>query len=132
MHEWALAEAVITAISDIAKKEKLKEVKEVRISIGELQQIELEIFKFALTQMRTDILKNTRIKIKSIKAQLKCKACGTSWHLADQNLTGQASEAIHFVPELVHTYVECPKCSSPDFDIVEGRGMFIESVKGVR
>jgi len=132
MHEWALAEAVITAILDIAKKENLKELKEVRISIGELQQIEQDIFEFALNQMKSDILKNTRIKIRSIRARLKCKNCGNSWRLDQQNLESQASEAIHFIPELVHTYMCCPKCKSPDFDIVEGRGMFIESVKGAR
>ena len=48
MHEWALAEAVITAAQQIAEKEKLKEIKEVNIKIGELQQVERDIFRFAL------------------------------------------------------------------------------------
>ena len=37
MHEWALAEAVIAAASQIAEKEGLKEVTEVKIKVGVLQ-----------------------------------------------------------------------------------------------
>ena len=48
MHEWALAEAVITAAQQIAEKEKLKEVKEVTIKVGELQQVDKEKLLFAL------------------------------------------------------------------------------------
>ena len=54
MHEWALAEAVISTASQIAKKEGIKEVKEVRIKVGELQQIERDILEFALSQLKTD------------------------------------------------------------------------------
>ena len=40
MHEWALAEAVIKTASEIADKEGLKQVTEVTVKIGELQQVE--------------------------------------------------------------------------------------------
>ena len=48
MHEWALAESILTAATDAAKKEKLKKITEIKIIIGELQQIEQDIFEFAL------------------------------------------------------------------------------------
>ena len=40
MHEWALAEAILTSARQIADKEGLKEVTEVTIKVGELQQVE--------------------------------------------------------------------------------------------
>ena len=43
MHEWALAEAVISSATEIAENEGLREVTEVKITVGELQQIELDI-----------------------------------------------------------------------------------------
>ena len=43
MHEWALAESILTTAIEAAEKEKLKIVTEIRISIGELQQIEKDI-----------------------------------------------------------------------------------------
>ena len=41
-------------------------------------------------------------------------------------------EAIHFVPEIAHTYIKCPKCGSPDFEVVQGRGVWLESIKGAK
>ena len=40
MHEWALAEAILASAKEIAEKENLKEVTEVTIRVGELQQVE--------------------------------------------------------------------------------------------
>ncbi len=50
MHEWALAEAVLASAKEIAEKEKLKEVIEVTIRVGELQQVERPILRFALSR----------------------------------------------------------------------------------
>ena len=58
MHEWALAEAVITAAQQIAEKEKLREIREVNIKIGELQQVEEDILRFALSQLKPASFKN--------------------------------------------------------------------------
>ncbi len=132
MHEWALAEAVITAASGIADKEKLKEVTEVKIKVGELQQIEPDIFQFALSQLKSGKFKNTKMLIGTAKAKLKCRVCGHRWVFEKEKLDKSVAEAIHFVPEVAHTYIKCAKCGSPDFEIVEGRGVWLESVKGVR
>ncbi len=132
MHEWALAESVISAASQIAEKEDLIEVTEVNIRLGELQQVELEIFEFALSQLRTPKLKDTKFNIEKTEAELKCRACGHQWKLARTNLDEETSEAIHFVPEIAHAYIKCPDCGSPDFEILQGRGIWIESIKGAK
>ena len=132
MHEWALAESVISAASQIAEKEGLEEVTEVNIRLGELQQVELEIFRFALSQLKPSKLKDTKFNIRKTEAELKCRACGHQWKLARTNLDEETSEAIHFVPEIAHAYIKCPKCGSPDFEILQGRGIWIESIKGAR
>ena len=54
MHEWALAEAILKSAEQIAEQENLKEVTEVTIKVGELQQIEPPILRFALNQMKPD------------------------------------------------------------------------------
>lgn len=131
MHEWALAEAVITAASEIAGKEKLREITEVKIRVGELQQIETDLFQFALSQLKSGKLKNTKMLIETTKAELKCRVCGHRWVLEKESLEESVAEAIHFVPEVAHVYIKCPECGSSDFEIVEGRGVWLESVKGV-
>jgi hydrogenase nickel incorporation protein HypA/HybF len=132
MHEWALAEAVIAAASQIAEKERLEEVTEVKIKVGELQQIELDAFEFALSQLKPAKFRDTKFNIEVAKTELRCRVCGHVWSLRKGEPDEKTSEAIHFVPEIAHVYIKCPKCGSPDFEIVKGRGVWLESIKGVQ
>ncbi len=132
MHEWALAEAVLVSAKEIAEKEKLKEVTEVTIKVGELQQVEPDILRFALSQMKSEIFKNAKFHILKAKSTLKCRVCGTAWQFNLKKIDKNTAEAIHFVPEVAHTYIKCPKCGSPDFEIVSGRGVWLENIKGAR
>jgi hydrogenase nickel incorporation protein HypA/HybF len=132
MHEWALAEAVIAATSQMAEKEGLKKVTEVKIKVGELQQIDLDILEFALSQLKPTKFKRAKFSIEIAKAELKCRVCGHEWIFEKEKMDENAAEAIHFVPEIVHAYIKCPKCESPDFEILKGRGVWLESIKGVR
>jgi hydrogenase nickel incorporation protein HypA/HybF len=132
MHEWALAESIITSAKQVAEQENLKEITEITVKVGELQQIEPSILRFALSQLKTDLFKNAKFHIQKAKSTLKCRICGTKWQFNLKKLDKSTAEAIHFVPEVAHTYVKCPKCGSPDFEIVSGRGVWIDSVKGVK
>ena len=132
MHEWALAEAVISTASQLAEKEGLKEITEVKIKVGELQQVELDIFEYALSQLKTERFKNTKFAIEVVQAELKCRVCGYQWLFEKDELEEDVKEAIHFIPEIAHTYIKCPKCGSPDFKIVKGRGIWLESIKGAK
>jgi len=137
MHEWALAEAVLSAAENTAKAEKLKSVDEVEVRLGELQRIDRGAFKFALKEIRKSgykILSRARIHLAKEQAEFTCKACGLKIKLGDIRKKTGADEAefIHFLPEMAHAFLKCAKCSSPDFDITAGRGVFIKSIKGVK
>ena len=132
MHEWALAEAVISTASQLAEKEGLKEITEVKIKVGELQQVELDIFEYALSQLKTEKFKHAKFTIETVQAELKCRVCGYQWRFRKEELEEEVQEAIHFIPEIAHTYIKCPKCGSPDFEIVKGRGVWLESIKGAK
>ena len=132
MHEWALAEAILTSAKQIAEQEKLKEVTDITIRIGELQQVEPPILRFALSQMKSAIFKNTKFHILKAKSTLKCRVCGNTWQFSLNKLDKTAAEAIHFVPEVAHSYINCSKCGSPDFEIVSGRGIWLEDIKGAK
>jgi len=132
MHEWALAEAVISTTLKIAEEKGLKEVIELKVKIGELQQIDQEIFEFALSQLRSPMLKNAKFSLETVKAELKCRVCNHKWKFSTKNMDEDVSEFIHFVPEIAHTYLKCPKCGSPDFEILTGRGVWLDSIKGAK
>lgn len=127
-----MAEAIIATAMQISEKEKLKEIREVTIKVGELQQVEREILKFALSQLKPASFKNTKFRILTAKTTLKCRVCDTKWLFKKEKLDKETAEAIHFVPEVAHAYIKCPNCGSPDFEIMEGRGVWLESVKGVK
>jgi hydrogenase nickel incorporation protein HypA/HybF len=132
MHEWALAESVIKTATEIAQKEDLRQVTEVTVKIGELQQVERPIFRFALTQLKPASLKGAKFRISTAKTTLKCRVCATAWKYNKNKVDKETAEAIHFVPEAAHTFIKCPKCGSPDFEIAEGRGVWLESIKGAK
>lgn len=132
LHEWALAEAVTTAALEAANKEGLGRVTEVFLKVGELQGIELEIMEFALSQLRRGKLENAEFKTVVVKAKLRCRVCGLEWVLDKTKLDENVAEAIHFIPEVAHAYFRCPSCESPDFEVVEGRGVRLQVVKGTR
>ncbi|MCW4017606.1 MAG: hydrogenase nickel incorporation protein HypA [Candidatus Bathyarchaeota archaeon] len=132
MHEWALAEAVVKTAGEIAKKEGLKQVTEVTVKIGELQDVEREIFRFALSQIKPASFEDAKFRISTAKTLLKCKVCGNTWKFSDNKIDKETAEAIHFVPEVAHTYIKCPHCGSPDFEILQGRGVWLQSIKGAK
>ncbi len=133
MHEWALAQSVITSARKVAEKMGISEVSEVTLGIGELQNIDMEIFKYAILEIKRneDILKNAKFIHKIVQAVMKCNNCGYEWKYKNsiEQLNEAERENIHFVPETVHIYIHCPKCNSIDFTITNGRGVFIEEIK---
>jgi hydrogenase nickel incorporation protein HypA/HybF len=137
MHEWALAESIVMATIEEARKEQLKSITQVIVHIGELQQIEKEIFLFALNELgasQNPPIKKDAFIIKTEKSTLLCKNCGHHWKYSDmkKKLDPTESESIHFIPEVVFVHTRCPECGSPDFEIQKGRGVILTSIKGVR
>jgi len=135
MHEWALAESILITAVNAAEKEKLKKIKEIVVGLGELQQIEKDIFEFAIGEIIKEQgkkLKDVKIRIKSEKSNFVCNNCKHNWTFDDlkKGINEYESEAIHFIPEVAIVHSRCPKCGSPDFEITKGRGVSILSIKG--
>ena len=135
MHEWALAESILTTAVEAAEKEKLKTITEIKVGICELQQIEQDIFEFALDEIIKEQggkLKGVKITIETEKSILKCKSCENKWEFNNikKKLNEDESESIHFIPEVAFVHTRCTKCGSPDFEITTGRGISIISITG--
>jgi hydrogenase nickel incorporation protein HypA/HybF len=135
VHELALAEAVMSAALEAAEREGFSQIRSIEVRIGELQRIRPDVFEFALKQVlpaSEPRLESTRITLEMERARLRCRACGREFGLADASgpVGHDAAEAIHFVPELAHSFLCCPDCASPDFEVRGGRGVSIESIEG--
>jgi len=132
MHEWALAEGVISTAAKIAEERGLDTVTEVTVQIGELQQVEHGVLMFALDKLRSAQMREAKFILESVSATLSCRVCGEKWRFYPDATCEDISEAIHFVPEMAHVYLKCPHCGSHDFEVAEGRGVWLASIKGVK
>ena len=80
MHEWALAQSVIDATVKIIKEEGITSPRRVTVGIGELQDIDPDIFKRAVEDIKkTTSLKEVEFVYKINPAVLKCNNCGHEW-----------------------------------------------------
>ncbi len=135
MHEWSLADGVVSTALKVAKEEKLKKIIKIKIKIGELQQIDLEIFRHALQDVirpEKSMLRDAEIEMDIDVAILRCRNCCHEWPFAEamSTLNEDEAESIHFIPEIAHVYITCPSCKSPDFEVIQGRGVWIDSIEG--
>lgn len=131
MHEWALAEAIIASVIREAQSKNLRKIDFLSIKVGEIQQIDLGVFDFALKELsKSTILDGAKIKYEDYPAILFCNLCNNEWSYRESfdKLGDEEKEAIHFIPETIHVYIRCPKCGSVDFEIKEGRGVWIEEI----
>lgn len=132
MHEWALAESIISYIIEKVNEMDIKKILEVEIKIGELRQIDTEILSLALrTLSENTLLEKAIFNISIEEAILKCRVCGYEWSYKEvkRKIEEQNIEAIHFIPEIIHSFVNCPKCNSMDFEIIKGKDVWIEKIK---
>lgn len=120
MHEWALAESVIKTINE--KKEFVG--KKVIVYMGELQAIDMEVFKFAMEEILKQNKKKIDYKIVVEESEFKCNSCGKDFSMSEvKKKSEEEKENIHFIPEMVKAFVKCPNCKSIDFEIIKGRGV---------
>jgi len=128
VHEWALAEAIANYVREYLGEKTV--LKKLIISLGELQNIDKDILDFALKE----ILRSMGITVQELdyeieEAFLKCRKCSYEWKLNKNIFNENVLEAVHFVPEIIHSYFKCPKCGSRDFEVVRGRGLRIKEIE---
>ena len=136
MHEWAIAQGVVTAISKIAD-ERGKTVYRVKIVVGELSGYELDVLNTALKSLSMDTpLSEALFEIVVEPTRFKCNFCGFKWgmdeakkQLAEIFGAEDAETPMHYVPELAVAFLKCPKCGAPDFTIISGRGVRVAEVE---
>jgi len=131
MHEWALAEAIVETVKKKSSENNINRFSVLKIKLGVLQQIDRDILLFALEELLKLLKDEYGVSVENIvldeeKAVAKCMRCGYKWEIDLQSLGEEYREYIHFIPETVRIYITCPKCSSRDFEIVSGRGLYVE------
>ncbi|NLI10031.1 MAG: hydrogenase nickel incorporation protein HypA [Elusimicrobia bacterium] len=121
MHEWALAESVVKTL-----KNRKKTVFEAEVIFGTLQDIDEEIFTFALKEILNQEDFKVKIKITKEDAVFECLSCGKIFDLKEGTKDEIEKENIHFLPEMAKVFLKCPSCKAKDFEIKKGRGLSLK------
>ncbi len=130
MHEWALAEAIVEATHRLLSEREVKKITFLKVVIGSLQSADREVLRFALTELfKSKGIEVERLRLDEEEALLRCRSCLKIWRLTDLDLSDEVREAVHFIPEVIHTYAKCPNCNSQDLEIFSGRGVYIASME---
>ncbi|MDR0842084.1 MAG: hydrogenase nickel incorporation protein HypA [Acidobacteriota bacterium] len=133
MHEWALSDGMVRAAQKIRTEQGLKEVVSITVVLGEIQDIAPDIFKeiFDEVKRQHDGFAETKLVLERELAELRCHQCGEVFRLERDKLPHEISENIHFVPETLRVYIQCPVCGSEDFEILKGRGIYMKEIEGL-
>jgi len=130
VHEWSLAEAVIRYVKGVVGERSGSRARLVVLKLGRLQSIDREVFEFALRELsRSEGVEIGELRMIEEDPVLRCRRCGYTWTVDMSRVSEDVAEAIHFVPEVVHSFFKCPRCGSRDFEVVKGRGVYVERVE---
>ncbi|ACC98822.1 Hydrogenase expression/synthesis HypA family [Elusimicrobium minutum Pei191] len=132
MHEWALSDSIAKAALAIKNEQNLKEITSITVVLGEVQDIHAGVFKeiFDEVKLQHAGVEKAELKIETEKGFFKCNNCKTEFGFEREKLPHETAEDIHFVPETLRLYINCPKCKSSDFNIIKGRGLYIKEIEG--
>ena len=113
MHELGIVFNIIKEVDEIAEKNKVKEVNEVTLEIGEVSGVVpsylTDCWKWACLH-RSKYMKNCSLKIITLKAKTFCEGCETTY---DTKKYGKI----------------CPNCGSSKTYLLTGRESNIKDIK---
>ena len=132
MHEWSLAQSIISTLLDLLSSGRCRRISRVVVQVGKLVQIDREILLTALRELSQDTpLRGTSFEIQEVDTKFRCNSCGYTWtwedvvksieeNIQDAELRRACLESMHLVPTTVFAFTRCPRCGSPDFEAIEG------------
>jgi hydrogenase nickel incorporation protein HypA/HybF len=121
MHEFSTAQGIMSMILSTANRYQVEKIIQINLEIGEFTLLNHYQLRFSLkTLSKGTIAERAKINIKTIKGNLKCKNCGYQGY---REVKEEDHLMISFSP------FTCPKCDSPNTDIIGGREINIKDIK---
>lgn len=110
MHEFSLADSLMTQIAQIAKQNKLNRIDSVSLETGALREVVPDIMRLAFEEMaRGTIAQGATLLITEIEAIAQCNTCGQ-----------------RFKPE--RDDFSCPQCEIADVRVIQGDDIILRSI----
>lgn len=112
MHELGLVVHVIKQVEELAKKNNVKEVKELTLEVGEVSGVVKQYFveAFEWSKKKTEYMKDCKLNYITIQGITYCENCQKTYSTTQYGKT-------------------CPFCGSGNTYLVVGREVSIKDIK---
>ncbi|MBR0440034.1 MAG: hydrogenase maturation nickel metallochaperone HypA [Bacilli bacterium] len=114
MHELGIVVHVIKQVEELAKENKVKEVVELTLEVGEVSGVVKQYFvdAFEWAKKRTEYMKNCHLNFIIIQGKSYCKDCKQTFETVKYGKT-------------------CPHCGSGNTYLITGRDVTMRDIKVV-
>jgi len=131
MHELVIVSGIIDALMNLSEREN-RRIRSFTVSVGELASFDKNLIDSLIRELRKGTpLEDAEYRLVIEKAEVRCRTCS---HISGFNdlimpLKEDEREMIHFLPELVSSFTQCPSCGSRDLEIESGRGIKVVDIE---
>jgi hydrogenase nickel incorporation protein HypA/HybF len=123
MHEFSVSSEIVRTALDTAEKNHGKKVLSIQLEIGELTLLNVEQVTFWVQELfKGSMAEGAKIKVKTIKARIKCEACGYE----GRNTSDQKDLLQYLIP------LSCPKCGLFQIKVKKGRECTLKKIQALR
>jgi hydrogenase nickel incorporation protein HypA/HybF len=120
MHEFSVSSKIVKTVLVTAEKSGGKKVLSVQLEIGELTHLNGEQVSFWVRELfKGSVAEGAEVKIKTIKAQIRCKTCGYKGGMRSD----QEDSFRHLIPPT------CPRCNGIQIKVVKGQECILRRIQ---
>ena len=113
MHELSIAINIVDIAATETKKAGARRVTELNIDVGSLSGVIVDALEFAMeVAVRDTVMEEAKVNINRIQAKARCRSCGEEFQISD-------------------FFELCPKCNSPDLQVIQGQELKVRSLNVV-
>lgn len=111
MHEMGITQGILAASIEAAENAGATRITEIRITIGDLTEIQTFALDFAFESLSPGTMaEGAKLTVTELSPRSKCRSCGNEYD--------------HDRFEML-----CPQCGSMDVELLQGRELRIDSIE---
>jgi hydrogenase nickel incorporation protein HypA/HybF len=121
MHEFSTAVSIVQAVTEAATIHGATRVAAIHLQIGQMSMLNHDQLLFGIEiAARETMAENAAVTIEVLPIRILCKSCGV-----ESALKGEQS-----LYDVLST-MACPKCSSREVEVVQGRECIVKDIEAV-